>query len=66
MTWVFSLPVKFFVSFNSYIDSEHQEKTVLNEELSQDTKTPTDTKPQQQSSTSKYDSRLIIQMSNDP
>jgi hypothetical protein len=33
------------------IDSKYQEKTILNKELSQDNKAPTDTKPQQQSST---------------
>jgi mannitol-specific phosphotransferase system IIBC component len=53
------------IKSRNHIDSEHQEKTVLNEESSQDNKDPVDTKPQQQPSTSKYDSRLIIQMSND-
>jgi hypothetical protein len=39
-------------SYNN-IDSERQEKTVLNEELSQDNKAPIDTKPQQQPDTYK-------------
>ncbi|SSC09514.1 hypothetical protein BPUTEOSOX_476, partial [thiotrophic endosymbiont of Bathymodiolus puteoserpentis (Logatchev)] len=43
--------VKIKIKIRNNIDSEHQEKTILNEELLQDNKAPTDTKPQQQSST---------------
>jgi hypothetical protein len=46
-----SLVESLLVASVNNIDSKYQEKTILNKELSQDNKAPTDTKPQQQSST---------------